>query len=63
MSKERKVADCIYPDLHGCRGCEYNTVPEVFDGGCKLYLDRLKRESKTCQPYGINTTTINKERA
>lgn len=31
-----KVSVCIYPYKRGCKGCKYNNVPELFDGGCKL---------------------------
>lgn len=34
---ERKIKECVYPYKHGCKGCEYNIVPELYDGGCKLY--------------------------
>ena len=34
---ERKIKECVYPYKHGCYGCEYNIVPTLYDGGCKLY--------------------------
>jgi len=34
--KYNKVDCCQYPRKHGCRGCEYNRNPELFDGGCIL---------------------------
>lgn len=57
--KEYKVPDCIYPDQHGCYTCEHNEVPGTYDGGCRLYFDRLRRES-ACQTDGINTDTTKK---
>ena len=55
--KEHKVSDCIHPELHGCYTCEFNAVKGVFDGGCKLHIERLRRESEACQTDGINTHT------
>ena len=52
--KEHKVPDCIHPDQHGCYTCEHNEVPGTYDGGCKLYIERLRRES-VWQTNGINT--------
>lgn len=34
--KEKKTEGCIRPYMHGCKGCELNEVPELFDGGCWL---------------------------
>ena len=31
-----KVSVCVYPYKYGCKGCQYNSVPALFDGGCKL---------------------------
>jgi len=36
-----KPSFCIHPYKRGCKGCKYNEVPYLFDGGCKLY--------RTCQ--------------
>ena len=33
---QAKISECRYPDMHGCKGCEYNNAPECYDGGCKL---------------------------
>lgn len=35
--KPRKVKGCIYPNKYGCKGCEYNEVPDLRDGGCLIY--------------------------
>ena len=31
-----KVSVCVYPYKYGCKGCQYNAVPALYDGGCKL---------------------------
>lgn len=31
---------CIYPDKHRCKGCEHNVVPELSDGGCRLWHEK-----------------------
>ncbi len=31
-----KVSVCIYPYKYGCKGCKYNGVPSLYDGGCLL---------------------------
>lgn len=63
MSKENKVPDCVYPFLHGCYTCEHNEVPGTYDGGCKLYFERLRRESETCQHDGTSSTLTSNENA
>lgn len=37
-----KVPGCVYPQKYGCKGCEYNSVPDLRDGGCLL----LKKSSQ-----------------
>ena len=46
--KERynKVSVCVYPYKYGCRGCNYNSVPALHDGGCLL----LKGKRTECPP-------------
>lgn len=31
-----KISACIYPYKYGCKGCKYNGVSELFNGGCML---------------------------
>ena len=44
--KYNKVKDCVYPNKYGCRGCEHSYCPELFDGGCKLYHERVKNDER-----------------
>ena len=49
MERYHKAEECIYPYKYGCKGCIYNDVPELFDGGCILLyrnMDRLKKLEK-----------------
>lgn len=34
--KPEHLPGCKYPDRYGCRGCEYNEAPSLFDGGCMI---------------------------
>ena len=46
MERYHKAEECIYPYKYGCKGCIYNDVPELFDGGCILLyrnMDRLEK--------------------
>lgn len=38
-----KVSVCVYPYKYGCKGCQYNSVPSLFDGGCKLLKKQALR--------------------
>lgn len=41
-----KVSICVYPYKYGCKGCEYNGVPEVYDGGCMLLNNHTQKRPK-----------------
>lgn len=42
-----KVAVCVYPHKYGCKGCEYNNIPTLYDGGCLLLTARRTEQPKT----------------
>ena len=55
FAPENKIPECIHPYVHGCKGCEFNEVPELSDGGCKLsksvmdhvqYIIELEKEGQ-----------------
>lgn len=41
-----KGVECISPDTYGCIGCEYNMIPDLYDGGCKLLNQRTEKLKK-----------------
>lgn len=41
-----KVSVCVYPYKYGCKGCEYNGVPSVYDGGCMLLNNDTQKRSQ-----------------
>ena len=43
MERYHKAEECIHPYKYGCKGCEYNQVPELFDGGCTLLYRNMNR--------------------
>ncbi len=49
-NKYGKPSFCIHKDRRGCKGCKYNEVPDLFDGGCKLWRtlkdENPEREAK-----------------
>jgi hypothetical protein len=44
-----KVPGCIYTLFYGCKGCEHNMNPTLYDGGCKIM--------KTANTHGKQTET------
>ena len=40
-----KVKGCIYTLFNGCKGCKYNQVPELYDGGCMIMRVKTEDES------------------
>jgi hypothetical protein len=44
-NKYGKPPFCIHKEKSDCKGCEYNMVPELNDGGCKLYSLKQKQEA------------------
>lgn len=46
LCKCEKPFFCRRPEIRGCRGCEYNYVPEGCDGGCMLSKEAEEGEDK-----------------
>lgn len=49
---ENKPTVCIRPYEHGCYDCEYNMVPGLYDGGCKLLSANDKTDHNEAQKPG-----------
>lgn len=45
-TKYNKVPGCIYTYKYGCKGCEHNIDPLLFDGGCKIMYPRREYENQ-----------------
>ena len=43
----RKIEGCIYTYVYGCKGCRYNQVPDLRDGGCMIAKGVVKDNEKT----------------
>ena len=50
-----RVDECVYPGNVSCRGCSYSYRPDLYDGGCKLYFERIQQQraaaAKTTDEY------------
>lgn len=50
-----KVKECV-KEQSNCLGCEHSYRPDLFDGGCKLYYEKRRKDGKA----NSNTREITK---
>ena len=50
--KEKKIKECVRPYMHGCKGCEFNEVPELSDGGCLLLKEKHDQKEEANNETG-----------
>ena len=48
----KKTSECRYPHKYDCKDCEYNLIPELSDGGCRL----MHKSAKDMEKGGSNAT-------